>query len=110
MGIYNIPSIGFDLDDNLKAQKYDIGQKDFHKGIKRKDFPTCWTVWDDRLWYNCTNLTNDYSHQRSSTEIDMSHSDRKWNYRAHAESVAAYAQKQRQQKTNKDKRYMKGYK
>ena len=37
------------------------------------------------------------------TEIDMSHCDRKWNYRAHSkESVAAYARKQRRQKTNKD--------
>ena len=44
------------------------------------------------------------------TEIGMSHSYRKWNYRAHAESVAACAQKQRRQKTNKDNRNMKGYK
>ena len=40
----------------------------------------------------------------------MVHSDSKWNYRAHAKSVAAYAQKQRRQKTNKDDRNMKGYK
>ena len=25
-------------------------------------------VWDGRLWYNFTNLTNDYSRQRSATE------------------------------------------
>ena len=44
------------------------------------------------------------------TEIEMSHSDRKWNYQAHGEvSVVAYAQKQRQQKTNKDDRNMKGF-
>ena len=44
------------------------------------------------------------------TEIDMSHCDRKWNYRAHSEeSVAAYARKQRRQKTNKDDRNITGY-
>jgi hypothetical protein len=44
------------------------------------------------------------------TEIDMSHWDRKWNYRAHIkESVAAYARKQRRQKTNKDDRNITGY-
>ena len=45
------------------------------------------------------------------TEIDMSHCDRKWNYRAHSEdSVAACAQKQRRQKTTKDNRNKTGYK
>ena len=45
------------------------------------------------------------------TDIEMSHSDRKWNYRAHGkESVAACTQKQRQQKKPKDDRNMKGYK
>ena len=44
------------------------------------------------------------------TEIEMSHCDRKWNYQAYSEeSVAACAQKQRRQKTNKDDRNITGY-
>jgi hypothetical protein len=44
------------------------------------------------------------------TDIDLSHCDRKWNYRAHSEeSVVAYAQKQRRQKTNKDDRNTTSY-
>jgi hypothetical protein len=39
------------------------------------------------------------------TEIEMLHCHRKWNYRANSEeSVAAWPQKQRRQKTNKDDR------
>ena len=44
MGIHNIPFIGIDSDDNLEVQKDDIRQKNFHKSIERKAFPTCWTV------------------------------------------------------------------
>ena len=40
----------------------------------------------------------------------MSHCDSKWKYRAYSEeSVAACAQKQRRQKTNKDDRNITGY-
>jgi hypothetical protein len=45
------------------------------------------------------------------TEIEMPHCNRKWNYQAYSEeSVAACAQKQRRQKTNKDDRNKTGYK
>ena len=45
------------------------------------------------------------------TEMEMSHCDRKRNYRAYSEeSVAACAQKQRRQKTNKDDINMRGNK
>ena len=33
----------------------------------RTDFSS-YLIWDDRLWYNCTNLTDDRSHERSLKE------------------------------------------
>ena len=60
-------------------------------------------VWDGRLRYNCTDLTNDCSYQRATewgnTEINMWHQDRKWNYPAHGEESDA---KQRLHKAKKD--------
>ena len=60
---------------NFHDQKHKIqmkfqGQTNVAKQKAITDFTSYLidVVWDGRLWYTCTNLTNDCSHQRSLTE------------------------------------------
>ena len=65
-------------------------------------------VWDGRLWYNCTNLTNDCSRQRALTEWGKT-GNRYVTIRQEMELPCAWWRiccgmrtKQRRQKANKD--------
>jgi hypothetical protein len=58
-----------------------------------------------------TTHVKDMQQNEGRTEKEKSHSIKKWNCQAHGEqSLAAFVQKQRRQKTNKDDRNVNGYK